>query len=128
VEAVRIEQFIEARLVEDEQIARAASETHGERWSPGAAFGDDWDRVEGAGVMAIAYDMQEAAPPHIARHDPAHVLRQTVALRELLNVANDVDAMYSVAAEDAADGIRKTIAAIWSDHPDYQQEWADTVP
>ncbi|MBF6399767.1 hypothetical protein IU438_28775 [Nocardia cyriacigeorgica] len=108
VDTVRIEEFIEARLAEDEQIARSSI-----RWDEGCSR---WA------------DAGEPDWLHIARHDPARVLRQTAALRELLNVANDVDAMYSIAAEDAADGIRRTIAAIWAEHPDYQQEWADTRP
>lgn len=110
-----IEGFIEARLAEDEEWARAAAAAEanaGEslvlfvrRWLP-AGFGKKYP------------------DPHPLPGDPRRELRQNEALRELLKVASDVDALYSVPAEDVADSIRKTIAAIWSDHPDYQQEWA----
>ncbi|MBF6289301.1 DUF6221 family protein [Nocardia cyriacigeorgica] len=116
---MRIEQFIAARLAEDEQIARESDTGDGE-WF----YDDRFDRVETSDENLYTLHHSE----HIARHDPARVLRQCAAVRELLNVASDVDAMYSIAAEDAADGIRRTIAAIWSDHRDYQQQWADTVP
>lgn len=110
-----IEEFIEARLAEDEEWARAAEaaeENAGEslvlfvrRWLP-AGFG------------------KKHPDPYPLPGDPRRELRQNEALRELIKVASDVDALYSVPAEDAADGIRRTIAAIWSEHPDYRQEWA----
>jgi hypothetical protein len=154
---MRIEQFIADRLAEDEQIANTAGTGKYARWAyvpdsertddPGAKFADgeiyqpdtrreircpNYSYYEFGLVTRDSEGITPSVEPnqahHIARHDPARVLRQVTALRELLNVASDVDAMYSVAAEDAADGIRRTIAAIWSDHPDYQQEWADTVP
>lgn len=113
-----IEVFIEARLAEDEAVARESSRPDWDVTPEGSV----WD--SSGWVADVAGDFGH----HVARHDPARVLRQCAALRELLKVASDVDALYSIAAEDAADSIRGTIAAIWSEHPNYQPEWTTSEP
>lgn len=108
-----IVEFIEARIAEDEETAKYSG---GDSWTDD----DRFNRVD----VTEGYIETSHHGAHIARHDPARVLRQCAAIRELVKIASDVEAMYSIPAEDAADSIRKTIAAIWSDHPDYQQEWS----
>lgn len=133
-----IEEFIEARLDEDEQIAQAAAENKGEWWTAVDPFsGDEPDRVEGSGVTAVAYDLTVNPARQIARHDPARVLRQVAATRELFERAKpwpkcrghpgpwmphgDYGPGFCGTPEEA-DSLR-VIAAIWSDHPDFQPEW-----
>ncbi|MFD9614881.1 DUF6221 family protein [Streptomyces sp. NPDC059083] len=93
-----IEEFIAARLAEDEAVAREASD-------PGMYDPEDAERAIGT----AAYD-------HLARHNPARVLRQCAMMRIALNWYLNDDEMVMGATIRA-------IAAIWSDHPDYQQEW-----
>jgi hypothetical protein len=118
-----IEEFIEARIAEDEQAAaRASIEYEYETWTASEDSVSTITNSNIAHTVEATYNSDVA--DHIARHDPARAMRQCAAIRELINVASDVDALYSIAAEDAADSIRRTIAAIWSDHPDYRQEWS----
>lgn len=70
---------------------------------------------------------------HIARHDPARVLRGVEAKRKLLNdlwFAGDVAEVLDwegnliAGANDALNGLLRTLAAEWSTHPGYRQEWS----
>ncbi|MGW3545882.1 DUF6221 family protein [Nocardia niigatensis] len=103
---MRIEEFIEARVAEDERIAR---ESGGGEWD----YDAQWDRVNTA--EDSLYTLYHAE--HIARHDPARVLRQCAMMRIALGWYLDDD-------EHVMRATIRAIAAIWSDHPDYQQEWA----
>ncbi len=130
-------EFYAARLDEDEAAARAAT--------PG-----EWAALDG-GVMSVENESWPVSSTesarnredrvHIARHDPARVLREVEAKRKIL-------AAYEEAAEhpfdlpegvhdgrdqwererDAAvlaelDGVVRYLAEVDSDHPDYQQAW-----
>ncbi|MBF6213753.1 hypothetical protein IU487_22305 [Nocardia puris] len=117
-----IEEFIRARLDEDEQIARAAAERRGQWWTAVDPFsGDDPDRVEGSGSSAVAYDSAAEPARHIARHDPARVLRQAPVLRAVVELIEGmVSATKQIEAENA---VLYPLAAIWDQHPDYLEEW-----
>ncbi|MFI7191447.1 DUF6221 family protein [Nocardia nova] len=151
-----IVEFIEARLAEDEQIAQSAidPERPGTHWcwedgernplQPGV-------EVEGLDTRAISLRTVEEYPTrhvgplpafilcqvearqqgglwHIARHDPARVLRQCAALRWTLDLikGNWEDNLGSGDRASEADRVNDLamIAAIWSGHPDFRQEWA----
>lgn len=111
-----IVEFIEARLAEDEQTAREADGSNHVH-----AIGD---RLE-CGSTRCAHDV---------RHNPARVLRQCATLRAMLRHADEAgDLDMTVDAERAVgprtdpyidDLMRRDIAAIWSDHPDYKTAWA----
>lgn len=75
---------------------------------------------------------------HIARHDPARVLREVEAKRRILDDYRiAVSACRNVtgaeldtpgyramcAGRDALKSCVVQIAAVWSDHPGYRQEW-----
>jgi Family of unknown function (DUF6221) len=116
--------FLSARLDEDEGKARLAAREGGtwkqedpERW-PG--------RIVSLGGVVV-YD--ELAPDdyqaeHIARHDPARVLREVEAKRAILE-------LYEAAVEhdDTSLGVAtlrtvvKTLAKVWREHPDYDPAW-----
>lgn len=134
-----IEEFIEARLDEDELAARLAI---------GGTAASEWIAAD-EGVWAIAMpldgphrcDQHEHGVPndcdddpvaeamdvrdinatqraeHMARHDPARTFREIAAKRRALHsyVIGDDTAMWPTVT---------AIASIWSDHPDYRQEWA----
>lgn len=108
-----IEEFIEARLAEDEHDAKNASGTATERdWVYG--LGRVSDTGEYGGLHAETHDPRDGV--HIARHDPARVLRQCAAMRVALNWYIEDDEMVMAATINA-------IAAIWSDHPEFQESW-----
>jgi hypothetical protein len=134
--------FYAARLDEAEAAAKACQSP-----SPWKAATHEAFSVivkDGAGD-ALIYDegtpsLEEAA--HIARHDPARVLRDVAAGRAIL-------AEYDEAAQspydlpegvsegrdddererdayliDVLDGVVRHLAAVHSDHPDYDPGWA----
>lgn len=141
--------FIQARLDEDEQGARAAT---GGTWVVGPNFGGRDNRVyvtfEGAGIDTIGTCViagQVANMPgfranasHIARHDPARVLREVEAKRRLLmlrsNAAGAVAGVWEGTPNrnrvvdhaylEAITDVLTELATVWSDHPDYQAEWS----
>ncbi len=123
-----IEEFIEARLAEDEATAHAA--TQGD-WEWQQHNTDEWClRAGDASVIrAVSYEtpcleVGDADEEHIARHDPARVLRQCAAIRAAVEAIDEFcDDPYPSKVRIVAKALRP-IAAIWSDHPDYQEEWA----
>lgn len=108
--------FLRARLDETERIARAGEVSD---WSIDRQYHDGgesyWD-VDGPGGGWIAHvgDFHDAE--HIAANDPARVLRQVQAHRAILD---DCEERRSVQALLPL----KALASIWSDHPDFRQEW-----
>lgn len=113
-----IEEFIGQRLAEDEDIAAGARRgPRSDSWAED--YGREFlvvSRVE-AGIPEC--DVRSTAESqHIARHDPARVLRQCAMMRVALGWYINDDEMVMGATIQA-------IAAIWSDHPDYQQDWDD---
>jgi Family of unknown function (DUF6221) len=85
----------------------------------------------------LVLDTEEVSPQaarHIARYDPARVLREVEAKRMILAryedcVARQEDSDYPQgAARDQAreyeDFVLPHLAAAWRDHPDWRQEWA----
>lgn len=129
-------EFLNARLDEDERIARTAGENEYARW----AYDPDDIDTNGEVVAPDAVDVQhgregriyryhhtittdsEGLTPaveahqahHIARHDPARVLREVAAKRAHLKWASTYG--YT--------DLLGYLAYPYSDHPDYRQEWA----
>jgi hypothetical protein len=60
---------------------------------------------------------------HIARHDPARVLRQCTAVRAVI-----AELLRREATGDDADpsvrDLARELAAVYADHPDYDASWA----
>jgi hypothetical protein len=110
--------FLAARLDEDEAAARAALSQSAEE---GTAWWFD--------------DVGPETPRefHVARHDPARVLREVEARREILNryargLAGDLPE-WKAGRELIEAGLAilravlRDLAAVYSDHPDYRAEW-----
>lgn len=134
--------FLLARLDEDEQRAReAASANPGSaatQWSAEKVDYQDWRgwrkvwavrpaRVEGIDLAICKSDILPKVATHIARHDPARVLRDVEANRQIV----DECAKY-LGGEDnelmwhAARLARRTLlylAQRHADHDCYQEEW-----
>jgi Family of unknown function (DUF6221) len=133
--------FLNARLNEDEAAAKAA---FGE-----VASGGEWQASQFAFI-----GLRGPAPTvdaHVARHDPARVLREVEAKRRILALhaltitkaaqpqfdpftGDRIPDSYEVtcetcgwASDNPASGCptRRALGTIWSGHPDYDPAWKD---
>lgn len=160
-------EFLTARLDEDEAVAQASITAHATRagshereeqpgvWiaspthNPGHTFADDdWKMGTPKGhhgneIVEPGYDTggvtRKEHALHIARHDPARVLREVAAKRAILELAEEasgldmsVDHERRVGPRDmeeepyVGDLILRQLAAAWSDHPEFNPEWTVT--
>ena len=142
-----IVEFIEARLAEDEAVALAASRGgwhYGDVDSvAGGTLYDESRRIadvvyeqpsehDGAIVRHLLATEADANGVHIVRHDPARVLAQVAALRAVVALHDDGHECPAVPGgaigwydpEDVGACLTlRHIAAIWSDHADYDEGW-----
>ena len=100
-------EFLLARIDEDEKVAQSATEGPWEAHTGAYRMaslvrGDVW-------IGDIDHDPDVA---HIARHDPARVLAECEAKRQLIERVGNPDWA----------GFR-ILATPYTDHPDYRQEW-----
>lgn len=90
-----------------------------------------WDTTVRSSPGRVLYtddEVRTAEAAHIARHDPARVLREVEAKRAIVEMCEshanaqfpDFEGGYASAAEDAL----THLALVWSDHPDYRPAWA----
>lgn len=111
---MKIEEFLNARIDEDEAAA-------------GAAAGSSW----------VTVIIDRSTSEHIVLHDPARVLREVAAKRAIIEAADEatsndmsVDNDRRVGSRNMAeepyvgDLILRALAGVYSDHPDYRTEWA----
>ncbi|MCG0069713.1 hypothetical protein CFC35_05650 [Streptomyces sp. FBKL.4005] len=125
-------EFLRARLAEDERAARQATEgpwtaeVSGETGHcviPSDAQSTR-EYVARTQLYAAAFDAE-----HIARHDPARVLREIEAKRRLLNeytkvATNDVNEVeYAHGWANALGEAVRLLALPYADHPNYRKEW-----
>jgi len=118
-------EFLLARIDEDEDAARAAVEVADKQhawWvdGPGSTSDKWW-------VYATGENFQhKAVADHIARHDPARVLRECEAKRRIVAAylaerrGAGTTAIY---VGDALEEVLGDLAAPYANHPDYRQEW-----
>lgn len=126
--------FVTARLGEWEAAAKAAAADCPSPWR------DDYgDLIDASGTMIVdGVDYGGAAwrgdtIPHIAAHDPATTLLLVASLRKLIELAGEAGGLDLQVQNAFGVGLREEpyidevmlrwAAAIWSDHPDYRQEW-----
>jgi hypothetical protein len=118
--------FCRARCGEDEVTAETAGgdgpQGRWEQVDPESCPG----RIDCDSGYVVTYD--EGSPddgqaPHIARHDPARVLREVAAKRAVLD-------SYEASVRSVGPGLSRSQlrpvaaqAAIWSDHPGYEEGW-----
>lgn len=132
--------FVEERIAEDESTAQAATpgpwlaEPNGSIVGPSGHL----PKLAGHVVCSVgAWDVGRPTPQdaaHIARNDPARVLRDVAAKRQLLRFYDDLSAivvecsglligpgMRRIHAEHGR--LLAAMAAVWCRHPDFQPEW-----
>jgi hypothetical protein len=132
-------EFLEARITEDEAAAKACSAA---AWS----IRDEPDEhlwVDGLSIHAADSNWDAciavADAEHAVRHDPARILAECAAKRAIIKQADEATSdryawigEYCVGDKERAEAyatdpgklILEALAAVYSDHPDYQQEWA----
>ncbi|AYR00918.1 hypothetical protein PP636_gp55 [Arthrobacter phage Hestia] len=132
--------FLEARIAEDDAVARAAG-TDALEWrsfsgsvqggpfiEPDPEWAEEDD--EAYGSVRIVYDEGAPSPAgasHIARWDPARVLAECAAKRAIAGlhkVGADQCDEHNAMFESIPCSTIRALAAVYKDHPDYQQEWA----
>jgi hypothetical protein len=115
-------EFLRARLDEDEHWAREAATG----WPPeyGLRASEDPEHY-----AWMATDVTPSKASFIRRHDPARVLHEVEAKRALLRRYEDCRKYGGVPGNEHLDPdafedyVLLPIAAVYSGHPDYQQEW-----
>ena len=134
--------FLLARIAEDEDVARAAiTQDTQERtyydgrtetlidtgiWHAGSSSYDEC-RVEG--TFMVIYDEGGHSPEqatHIARHDPARVLAECEAKRQIVELHAEVEkagASCAVCWEDYPCPTLRILTSVYADHPDFREEW-----
>lgn len=132
--------FLDARLAEDEQVAVAVFRDH--TWSAYREGGTDGWAVEGAHSgepSCIVGD--EAMASHIARYDPARVLAEVAAKRQIIALHEQrgggerrfatvngettvVDLHWCARCNDVMPCQELRLLALsYADHPDYREEF-----
>ncbi len=112
--------FLTARLDEDEHWAHMAEAG----WPPENALAASADPEH---YPLMATDITPSKATFIRRHGPARVLREVEAKRKILAEC-DLLAKVGIAYPDEAGPnsaalILRALAAIYSDHPDYDPAW-----
>lgn len=115
--------FLRARLDEDEQVARASEQRPWLHASTAPPSG--WVYVESGrdAVHEVARVRVAGNAEHIARHDPARVLREVEVKRQLLEAVEE----YLHDHEDGPDPMSaitlRLLALPYANHPDYDESW-----
>ena len=134
--------FLNARLDEDEGAAKTATPgpwmtADGREWlADNVVFGQsvDWPgHIQQ--VCNVDYAQHKAGnAEHIARYDPARVLREVEAKRKIVtryerSLAGDLPEWKAgrellIAATAILKGAVVDLAVVYSDHPDYDEAWS----
>lgn len=118
--------FVRARLDEDEQEAIAASPGP---WHANAEQ-DEVVAVDGETVadgFALSSEQLRATVRHIVRYDPARVLREVEAKREIIELHTAEPNQQSDECphdlQELPCPTLRCLALPYADHPDYREEW-----
>jgi hypothetical protein len=128
--------FLQARLAEDEATARAVEDGSAPWDGQWVADGPNALRTVNGHVLAYGHRTTDGDLPmplkaglanHWARHDPARVLADVEAKREVLRLAaraHDYHETFMNGFASAMEGALRLFALAYADHPEYRQEWA----
>ena len=98
-------------------------EANGDEWSCNLATVEEWRSEVGNWMMRRTYagtieEMDPSAAGHIARHDPARVLREVEAKRQILQLHDEE--CCAVCLDDVQGcPTYRALASIWCGHEDY---------
>lgn len=154
---MEISEFLKTRLDEDEADAVSAMDGRSGVWTYADTAAGNHQAIDDLGYsVAEHYDIESQrwfTGSHIARHDPARVLREVDAKRKILAAhrigvekhraafdavtGEPLPEVFDVtcetcgwAADDPASGCLtlRLLATAWSDHPDYALVTAPAFP
>lgn len=120
-------QWLTAQLDEDERIARRAG---GLAWyRPPEYLGDPAAIRDSEQERVVCYEgwPSEGQAVHIAEWDPARVLREIDAKRDLLRFAEGIHDHHETFTTGVAARLEQTLrlfALAYADRPGYREEWA----
>lgn len=112
---MNINEFLAARIAEDEAAARTA---HGEHNESTPHWTEPWSGAIDTGDGHPITEFNDTGiTRHITRQDPARTLAEAKAKRDILDdvACKHFDRDYDEAV--------KHLATIYDDHPNYQEEW-----
>lgn len=123
--------WLRVQLDEDERIARACGDVAWVDDVPGmvhvdpAAIRDNKWAFGHLGYVAGAHpnELGNAYRAHIARHDPAHVLREVEAKRKILGLVTDAGPSFGDGYTEAYRDVVKLLAVPYADRPGYLDAW-----
>lgn len=117
--------WLRAQIDDDERIARATNSQPGQRysWEVRERSPRDLPEIYLKGEhFRVVDELDDESAAHIARHDPARVLREVEAKRRLLH---DFGGFFGL--DDFPRGLVeyafKLVALPYSDRPGYREEW-----
>lgn len=123
-------EFLLARIAEDEAAARAAYASPWRAKDDGHLWTGHDDAEEGPTVYVNGgvYANQRHTAEHIARHDPARVLAECEATRQLIELAQGLVYLREIGdpiapSTPVGQDILEILAQPYADHPDYREEW-----
>lgn len=132
--------FLRAQLDEDDRAARAAvaDNAGGPDWINHRGYHPEYQPGLGTPSGIRVLSGTSGALDHVARHDPARVLREVEAKRRIVEAftaaaewsghpscPDEQRDLYRRAAGAHLDSCRH-LAAVWAEHPGYRPEWAPT--
>jgi hypothetical protein len=129
--------FVAARLDEDEAAAtRAAVDPVGaleayfevearhqeQDWGLYPERKTEYSRGQADALLWASTAIRERMVP-LSLHNPLRMLRDVAAKRKLLDTYTVIDDIGECTATSAIVGALRAMAAVWSEHADYQPEW-----
>lgn len=110
-------QWLREQLDEDEQIARGTGQP-GTSWQ---GLEMDGELRDDANAGTVAYIPRAETRAHIARHDPARVLREIDTKRRLIGRINT---HATIMGWDEVHGdLLRSLALPYADRPGYRDDW-----
>lgn len=124
-------EFLRARLDEDDEAARDAAgwDPTGSSRAAGLWRRDGINSVIDSSDRLVIYgdgpEPTDAQAEHIARHDPARVLREVEAKRRIVEtiIRHSEEGWGSLDIGHLVVRDLAPLAAVYSDHPEYQPHW-----
>lgn len=116
-------EFLQARLAEDELIALTATDGS-PQWRTNYDYRDVKDDEGHYVVQADTQHPTLEQAAHIARHCPAHVLREVEAKRAVIADFLRRDAAGDLLGRGVIEDILRSLCSVYAEHPKYNQSWS----
>lgn len=110
--------WLTAQLDEDERIARRAGDTFRQIGETGVIVATEGDRAEECASANWA-----GVAEHVVRHDPARVLREIDAKRQMIDRYEEVRPHGGDVTQEYQDFLLRLLASVYADRPGYREEW-----